>query len=221
MKRWIEENKNLIYHGVAVITAFGVAVGAVFAWFIFSKSADSGGVQMGVGGNGGDTITIYHILETDAGGNVVKEEKVNSITIANYLPNQRERYRLVIENGVAQERTAALFFENITAEFEPENPELTPDLQLSRVISIQELYTDNLGNPNLNSNMVGGKNNTMYELYGCDDSGERTIRVADSMTLSGKGTGSVYVTFALSPEAHNYYQQKTIKIETISLVADA
>lgn len=218
MKHWTADKKNMMTHGIAAVTSLALIVCAVLAWFLSSRDLTAAGMAMGVAGNDGDTLSIYRILETDESGGVLREEKVDAIVIENFLPNQSERFRIEAGNHAAQQKTLSLLFENVTADFEPDHPDITPDLLLSRVIMASGLRAENLGTPQLNAGMTGEAGRSLYELYGGDDAGGRDIVVADSMTLAGGKSGSLYLTFTLSPGAGNYYQQRALKIETVTLV---
>lgn len=219
MKHWTAEKKNIWVHGIAAASSLALIVCAALAWFLNSRDLTAAGMSMGIAGNDGDTLAIYHILETDESGTVLREEKVDAIVIENYLPNQSESFRIAVGNNTAQEKTLSLLFENVTAAFAPDNPDITPDLLLSRMILAAGLRAENLGTPRLNAAMTGERGRSLYDLYGSDDTADRTIIVADSMTLGGGKSGSLYLTFTLSPDAGNYYQQKAIQIETVSLVS--
>lgn len=200
-----------------VMIAMGLILFASVAWLVSNRQNSGTADDIQAVDIDSTSMSLFHITENEKGETI--EVPMDRILIQNFVPNQKEKYRLEIKNNSTSEKKISLTFFNINADFNIENSTIKPDMKLADKIIMSDLRADEELSASLNTDINGIKSLTnliaLEPNVPIDE--KNRITVAQDITLAGGKNGSVYFTFGLDKEAHNEYQQLAIQIEKVQL----
>lgn len=214
------DKKEIVRRGVMVGVLFVLIISTVLAWFVYNKQNSGDAPKLNVVGISDISSVLYHQIYD--GDTLVSEEQVTSILISNYIPGQIERYRLQLSNnGVAT--TAAVSLVNVNADFTVEENAPQPDIEVAKVINLQDVYTTITtgSTPIIDPRIVkGAEGLSLYNAYFKPaDVANRNIDLVQNIALKENNTESIYFSFKLIPQANNYYQYKSLQIDKINVIS--
>jgi len=214
------DNRDIVRQYTLAVVALSLLLVSTFAWFSFVRLNTGSLPTLEVINPDNVNTVLYHQI-FDTNGNLTSEELETELVISNFVPGQTECYRFEITNSNSVESTVSATINNVNADFLASSGEPQPDIELAKVIELMDVYaTGNTGTPIIESSVlkvddINPNGESLYNLYSTGS--DTDIKLIQNIVISPGQIVNVYFKFHMVKEANNYYQFKSLKIESISL----